>query len=139
MYVQPIHRTAATDGIPKRILLIQIKSEQTVKTRGCQENRPLILANLLAVIQVLVLADILDFETAVVPKQLIASCNQDISVAECDATQTPVATAALEVNLALVPVDSLLDFLFLKVNRIYAAVTLPLLAASHDRCCYERW
>ena len=91
----------------------------------------------MAVIQIIVLAESLDFETAVATKKYVACGDQDIFVAECDAAHTPVAAAALEVNLALVPVEELLNLLRLKIDRKYAALTLALPAAAHDGCCDE--
>ena len=44
-----------------------------------------------------------------------------------------------EVYVALVPVDVLLDLLFLKIDRKYAPVTLALPAAAHDGCRDELW
>ncbi len=69
----------------------------------------------------------------------IAFTDRDILVAERDATQTAVAAAALEVNLALVQVEELLNSLLVKINRKHAAVTLSLLTATHDRCCDKFW
>ncbi len=120
---------------PNEYFLVQIESEQAIESRGCQEDRLLVPANFLTVIQILVLTDSLDIETAGVPKQLIASCDQDIIVAECDTAQAPVRAAAFEVNVACVPVDVLLNILILEIDREYAAVTLALLAAAHDGCC----
>ncbi len=92
----------------------------------------------MAVIQIVVPAESLDFETAVATKKYVAFGDQDIFVGECDAAQTSVAAAALEVDFALVQVEELLNPLFLKVDRIHTAMTLALLAAAHDGCCDER-
>ena len=71
-------------------------------------------------------------------KKFVACGNQYIVTVECNAAQVPVGAAALEVYIALVPVDMLLNFLFLKIDRKYAAVTLALPAATHDGCRDER-
>ena len=99
----------------------------------------LVSANLMAVLQIVVLTDSLDFETAVATKKYIACGNQDFFVAECDAAQISVATAALEINLALVPVEELLNLVLLKIDRKYAALPLAWLVAAHDRCRNEFW
>ena len=88
----------------------------------------------MAMLQIAVLARSLDFEVAIVTKKFVARCNQNIVIVECNAAQTPVGTAALEVYFGRVPVDVLLNLLFLKIDRKYAAVTLALLAATHDGC-----
>ena len=93
----------------------------------------------MAVIQIVVLTECLDFETAVTTKKDVTCSDEDILVAERDATQTAVTAAALEINLALVQVEELLNSLLVKINRKHAAVTLSLLTATHDRCCDKFW
>ena len=93
----------------------------------------------MAVLQIVVLVGSLQFEAAVETKKLVTCGDQDIATAERNAAQTPVATAALEVYLARVPVDQLGDVLFLKIDHIYTAVTLALAAAAYDGCRDERW
>ena len=93
----------------------------------------------MAVIQVEVFTETLDFEAAVATKKYIACGNQDFFVAECDAAQTSVAAAAPEVNLARVPVNVLLNLLLVKIDQKNAAVTLALPTPAHDRCCDELW
>ena len=93
----------------------------------------------MAVIQIIVPTESLDFETAVVTIKFVACGDQDIVTAECNTAKAPVSAAALEVYVALVPVDGLFDPLILKIDRKYAAVTFALLAATHDGCCDEFW
>ncbi len=124
---------------PDEYFLVQVESEQAIESRGCQEDRLLVSANLLTVIQILVLAGSLDFESAIVAEKFVASGNQNIFVAECNAAQAPVAAAALDVNLARVPVEVVLDFLFIKVDPIDAAVTSAPAVTTHDRCRDELW
>ena len=93
----------------------------------------------MAVIQIVVPTESHDFETAVETTKYIACGDQDIFVAERDAAQTWVAAAALEVNLARVPVEELLNLLRFKVDRKYAAVILTLPAAAHNGCCDKLW
>ena len=89
----------------------------------------------MAVLQIAVRVGSPELEAAVVMEQLVACGDEDIVVAECDTAQAPVAAAALEIDLARVPVDQLHDILFLKIDRIYAAVTLAFPAATYDGCC----
>ena len=93
----------------------------------------------MAVLQIVVLVGGLYFEALVVTKKLVARGDQNIVTAERNAAQTPVGATALEINIALVPVDMLHNLLFLKIYRIYTAVTLALPAATYDGCCDERW
>ncbi len=93
----------------------------------------------MAVLQITVRIGSPDFEAAIVMKKFVACGDQDVVVAECDTAQAPVATAALEVYLARVPVDQLLDVLLLKIDHKYAAVTLAFPAAAYDGCCDELW
>ena len=86
----------------------------------------------MAVLQIAVHTRSLNLEAAVVTKEFVACGYQDFVTTECHAAQAPVAAAALEVYLARIPVDVLKDILFLKINRIYAAVTLAVPAAAYD-------
>lgn len=93
----------------------------------------------MAVLQIVVLAGSFHFKAAVEMKKFVACGDQDIATAECNAAQAPVATTALEVYLARVPVDHLRNILFLKIDHKYAAVTLALAAAAYDGCRDESW
>lgn len=93
----------------------------------------------MAMLQITVSTGRFDLEAAVVMKQFVACGDQDIVATDCNAAQTPVATPALEVDLAGVPVDHLHDVMILKINQKYAAVTLAFAAAAYDRCCDELW
>ncbi len=96
-------------------------------------------ADLMAVLQITIPVGGLDLEAAVVTKKLVACRDIDVVAIECNAAQAAVGAANLEVYVTLVPVDVLLDFLFFKINRIYAAVTLALPTTAHDGCCDEHW
>ena len=93
----------------------------------------------MAVLQIKVRTGSPDFEAAIVMKKFVACGDQDIATAECNAAQAPVATTALEVYLARVPVDHLRNIPFLEIDHKYAAVTLALAAAAYDGCRDERW
>ena len=93
----------------------------------------------MTVLQIAVLVKTLNLEAAVVTKKFVACGDIHIVTAERDAAQPPVRAATLEVYLARVPVDPLLDFLFLKIDCIYASVALALLTAAYDGCCDELW
>ena len=93
----------------------------------------------MAVLQIAVPVGSHDFEAAVVTKKFVARGDQVIVTAERNTAQAPVSAAALEVYVALVPVDGLFDLLIFKIDRKYAAVTLALLAAAHDGCCDKLW
>ncbi len=80
-----------------------------------------------------------EFEAAVVTKMFVACGDQDIVTAKRNAAQAPVSAATLEVYVTLVPVDVLFDLLVIKIDRKYAAVTLALLAATHDGCRNQCW
>ena len=69
-------------------------------------------------LQVLVLIRSLYFKAAVVTKKLVACGNQYVVTVECNTAQAPVGAAAFEVNFARVPVDVLLNFLFLSIRLI---------------------
>ncbi len=93
----------------------------------------------MAVLQIAVPVGGHDFEATVVTKKLVACRDINVVAIECNAAQATVGAATLEVYVALVPVDALLDLLFFKINRIYAAVTLALPTTAHDGCCDELW
>ncbi len=93
----------------------------------------------MAVLHIAVLMRALNLEAVVVKKKFVARGDIDIVTVECDATKAPVCAAAFEIYPARVPVDVLHDFLFLKIYRIHAPVTLALLAAAHDGSCDELW
>ncbi len=58
----------------------------------------------MAVIQIKVLAESLDFESAVATKKNVACCDNDLLVGVCYSAVSPVTDAALVVNLALIQV-----------------------------------
>lgn len=93
----------------------------------------------MAVLQIAVRAGRPDLEATVVMEKLVACSDKDIVIAECDTAQAPIAAAALEVDLARVPVDQLHDILILKIDCKYAAVTLAFPAAAYDGCCDQLW
>ena len=91
----------------------------------------------MAVLQILVLVGSFDLEATVVAKKLVARGNQYIVTVESNATQATVGTSTLEVYLGLVPVDVLLNLLFLEIDCKCTTVTLTLSAATHDGCSEE--
>jgi len=93
--------------------------------------------DLMAVFQVTIAIGVLDFKIAVVAKEFIAGSNINVIAIESDSAQTPIRTAAFEIDIAGIPVDMLLAGLRFKIDRINTAVTLTLLAATYYGCCNE--
>ncbi len=93
----------------------------------------------MAVLQITVRTGSPDFEAAIKMKKFVAGGDIDIVVSECNTPQAPVAAAAFEVYIGLVPVDMLHDLLFLEIDCIHATVTLALLAAAHNGGRNECW
>ena len=63
----------------------------------------------------------------------------DVTLSVTADDERPIAELGRAMQDAGRPVDVLLDILFFKIDRIYAAVTLALPAAAYDGCCDELW
>jgi hypothetical protein len=92
----------------------------------------------MTVLQIVVLAGCLQFEVAVETEKFVAGSDQDIVITECNTAQAPVATAALEIYLARVPVDQLFDILVREIDPENAAMALTLPTAAYNGCRNQR-
>jgi hypothetical protein len=93
----------------------------------------------MTVLEIAIAPGILNSELPVVTIQFVGGRDEDIVVVKGDATQTPVGTPALKIDIAGVPVDLLLDGLVLKVNGEDAAVALTLLTTAHNGGRDQLW
>ena len=93
--------------------------------------------DLMAVFQITISIRVLDFKIAVIAKEFITGSDINVIAVECDSAQTPIRTAAFEIDTAGIPVDVLFAGLRFETDRIDTAVTLALLAATYYGCRYE--
>ena len=117
---------------PIEFFAVEIEYEQAIEPGGRQENAPVLAYDFMAVFQITTSKRLADLEISVKAKQFVTGGDVDVVAIERDATQTAFCAAAVEIDLAAVPVNVLLTCLGFEVDRVNAAVTFVLLAAAHD-------